>query len=295
MVVGPGAGRVARRQKADAMSGQAPDYLFGQSAEETERLRLQARMFASYTTRFLEDAGITRGMKVLDVGTGAGDVALLVADLVGREGTVMGVDFNAELIETARARAAAARLENVSFIVGDAASIELDRDLDAVVGRCVLFFTPEPAALVHRLADRVRDGGIVAFQEPANATLPPMSLPHSQLLERMWEWILETYRRAGMDLYMGLRLRSVFAQAGLPAPDMHLDAAAGGGPDWLGYEYMARLIRTILPLITKLGVATEDDVKIDTLADRLRDEIGDAGVAVTWGFITAWAQHQISP
>jgi trans-aconitate methyltransferase len=76
--------------------------------------------------------------------------------------------------QTARAQAAAARLENVSFTVGDAASIELDRGLDAVVGRCGLFFTPEPAALVHRLADHVRHGGIVAFQEPANAT-PPLA------------------------------------------------------------------------------------------------------------------------
>jgi ubiquinone/menaquinone biosynthesis C-methylase UbiE len=275
------------------MSGQAPNYLFGQSAEEAERLRLQAEMFAPYTARFLEDAGISRGMKVLDVGTGAGDVALLAADLVGQEGTVVGVDLNPELIQTARARAAAAGLGNVSFVVGDAASVELDRDLDAVVGRCVLFFAPDPAALVRRLTGQVRDGGIVAFQEPANATLAPMSLPPSQLLEQLWAWILETYRRAGMDLYMGLRLRSIFAEAGLPAPAMHLDAAAGGGPDWPGYEYMARLIRTILPLITKLGVATEDDVEIDTLADRLQAEIGDNGAAVTWGFITAWAHQQI--
>jgi SAM-dependent methyltransferase len=275
------------------MSGQAPDYLFGQSAGETERLRLQAKMFAPYTARFLQDAGISRGMKVLDVGTGAGDVTLLVADLVGPEGTVIGVDFNPELIATARARAAAAGLEHVSFVVGDATSVELERDFDAVVGRCVLFFSAEPGALVRRLTGHVRDGGIVAFQEPANATLAPMSLPHSRLLEQLWEWILETYRRAGMDLYMGLRLRSIFAEAGLPAPVMHLDAAAGGGPDWPGYEYMARLIRTILPLIAKLGVATEDDVEIDTLADRLRAEIGDDGAAVTWGFITAGARHQI--
>ena len=259
-------------------------------------MRLQAKMFAPYTARFLEDAGISRGMKVLDVGTGAGDVALLVADLVGEEGTVIGVDLDPELIETARARVAAAGLENVSFVVGDAASVELDRDLDAVVGRCVLFFAPEPAALVRRLTRHVRGaGGIVAFQEPANATLAPMSLPHSQLLEQLWAWILETYRRAGMDLYMGLRLRSVFAEAGLPAPAMHLDAAAGGGPDWPGYEYMARLIRTILPLITQLGVATADGVEIDTLADRLHAEIGDDGAAVTWGFITASARHRIRP
>ena len=90
------------------MSGQTPDYLFGQLAGEAERLRLQARMFARYTARFLEDAGISPGMKVLDVGTGAGDVALLVAGLVGREGTVVGIDFNSELIETAQARAATA-------------------------------------------------------------------------------------------------------------------------------------------------------------------------------------------
>jgi hypothetical protein len=122
-----------------------------------------------------------------------------------------------------------------------------------------------------------------------------MSLPRSQLLEQLWVWILETYRRADMDLYMGLRLRSIFAQAGLPAPVMHLDAAAGGGPDWPGYEYMARLIRTILPQITQLGVATEAEVEIDTLADRLRAEVGDDGATVTWGFFTAWAQHHVRP
>ena len=277
------------------VTGRPPDYLFGQSAGEAERLRLQARMFAPYTARFLQDAGISPGMKVLDVGTGAGDVALLAAGLAGREGAVVGIDFNAELIAAARARAAAAGMGNVSFAVGDAASAELDRDFDAVVGRCVLFFAREPAVLVRRLTGYVRDGGIVAFQEPANATLAPMSLPRSQLLERLWTWILETYRRADMDLFMGLRLRSIFAQAGLPVPDMHLDAAAGGGPDWPGYEYMARLIRTLLPQITGLGVATEQDVGIDTLAERLRAEIGDDGVAVTWGFITAWARHQARP
>jgi SAM-dependent methyltransferase len=279
----------------DIVSEQVPEYLFGQSAGETERLRLQARMFAPHTMRFLEDAGISRGMKVLDVGTGAGDVALLAADLVGPEGIVIGIDFNAELVQTAQARVASAGIENVSFIIGDAAMVDLDHDFDAIVGRCVLFFSAEPAALVRRLADFVRGSGIVAFQEPANATLAPMSLPRSQLLEQLWVWILETYRRAGMDLYMGLRLHSIFAEAGLPAPEMHLDAAVGGGPDWPGCEYMARLVRTILPQVTKLGVATEEEVGINTLADRLHAEIGDDGAAVTWGFITAWAQRQARP
>jgi cyclopropane fatty-acyl-phospholipid synthase-like methyltransferase len=103
----PPGGRAATRYEAAGVSGRAADYLFGQSAAEAERLRLQARMFAPYTARFLQDAGISPGMKVLDVGTGAGDVALLAAGLAGQQGAVVGIDFNAELIQAARARAAA--------------------------------------------------------------------------------------------------------------------------------------------------------------------------------------------
>ena len=80
-------------------------YLFGHSQAETGRLLRQAKMFGPHTRRLFEDAGILPGMKVLDVGTGAGDVAFIVADLVGRDGTVVGIDTNAELLATARQRA----------------------------------------------------------------------------------------------------------------------------------------------------------------------------------------------
>ena len=233
-------------------------------------------------------------MKVLDVGTGAGDVALLAAGLAGREGTVIGIDFNAELIATARARAAAAGLENVSFVVGDAASVELDRGFDAVVGRCVLFFAREPAALVRRLTGYVRDGGIVAFQEPANATLAPMSLPRSQLLERLWggSW-RPTAARNG--LVYGLAAAQHICRGRAPGAR---DAPRRRRRRWSG-----------LAGIRVHGAADSHDPapdhkargrdrarrQIDTLADRLRAEIGDDGAAVTWGFITAWARHQARP
>ena len=162
---------------------------------------------------------------------------------------------------------------------------------DAVVGRCVLFFLSDPAAALRRLTSHLRPGGIIAFQEPGNATLRPDALPPSPLLEQMWEWILETYRRAGMDLKMGLRLFPLFLEAGLPAPQMRLDAAVGGGPEWAGYGYIASLIRTLLPLMVKFGVATAEEVGIDTLEERFRDEVvSQGGVVTTWGFITAWAR-----
>ena len=266
-------------------------YLFGHSQTETDRLLRQAEMFGPYTRRLFEQAGISPGMKVLDVGSGAGDVAFIVADIVGRNGKVVGIDSNAEILATARQRADAVKLKNVAFRVGDVASVPLDHDFDAVVGRCVLFFMQDRLTALRRLVDSVRAGGVIAFQEPGNATLPPSAVPPSALLDQIWRWIMELYRETGMDLYAGLRLFSLFKQANLPDPHMHLDAAVGGGADWPGYEYIAGLVRSILPRLVQHGIATTAEVDIDRLAARLRDEVvGSNGVVTTWSFITAWAR-----
>jgi SAM-dependent methyltransferase len=266
-------------------------YLFGHSAEETDRLLRQARMFGPYTKRLFEEAGIGPGMKVLDVGSGAGDVSLILAEMVGPAGAVIGVDINAELIEKARARAGAVGLMNVTFKAADATTVDLDHDFDAVVGRCVLFFIKDPLPLMRRLAEHVRPGGVIAFQEPGNATLQPSALPPSALLDQVWSWIMDLYDRAGMDLHAGMRLFRLFKDAGLPDPHMHLDAAVGGGADWPGYEYVAGLVRTILPRLVEHGVATADEVDIESLADRLRAQVvASRGVMTTWSFITAWAR-----
>ena len=209
----------------------APDYFFGHSEEETRRLRLQAEILGGATRRMLLEAGIGPGARVLDVGTGAGDVALEAAGLVGPSGAVRGVDANEELIALARQRAAAARLDNVEFVVGDVTAFEPPEPIDALVGRCVLFFLADPTALVARLTGHVRPGGAIAFQEPGNAALAPASVVDLPTFARMWDWILGVYAGAGLDEHMGLRLHRVFVDAGLPAPRMHLDAAAGGAPD----------------------------------------------------------------
>jgi ubiquinone/menaquinone biosynthesis C-methylase UbiE len=61
-------------------------YVLGHSDLELKRLATQARLIEPITRRFLVSAGITEGMRVLDVGSGAGDVAILLAGLVGPPG-----------------------------------------------------------------------------------------------------------------------------------------------------------------------------------------------------------------
>lgn len=126
-------------------------YVF-ELSEEAERLERQAQFLVPLTRRLFEDAGITAGMKVLEVGCGAGDVALLLAKMIGPRGTIVGVDRNPAILETARERVQAAGLTNVSFISGNIFTVALDDDFDAVVGRLILVHIQDKVALLRRLS-----------------------------------------------------------------------------------------------------------------------------------------------
>ena len=54
------------------------------------------------------EAGIRPGMRVLDLGCGAGDVTFVAADLVGPDGSVVGVDRSPQALARAQLRAGSA-------------------------------------------------------------------------------------------------------------------------------------------------------------------------------------------
>src|ERR1700737_2038844 len=120
-------------------------------------------------------------MRVLDLGSGAGDVTLLVAELVGPNGSVVGVDVNPDVIGSASARAEASRLQNVRFLHGDIREVELDAEFDAIVGRLVLMYSADPAETLRAALRHVRSCGIAAFHEMnvggLGGSSPPPPLP----------------------------------------------------------------------------------------------------------------------
>src|SRR6478735_4002755 len=142
-----------------------PTYALGRSEDEYSRLTEQANFLRPLTRRFLGIAGIVPGMKVLDVGSGVGDVAFLLAELVGRDGQVVGVDMDAAALEKARMRAEQLKLHNVQFIHGDIRATALTGPFDAAVGRLVLLYFADPAVALAQIAAQVRPKGLVAFQE----------------------------------------------------------------------------------------------------------------------------------
>ena len=124
-----------------------PAYVLGHSDRELSRLTMQARLLEPVTRQFLLDAGIRAGMRVLDIGSGAGDVAFLAAELVGGSGEVIGTDIAAAGVTAAMRSARERGLSHVSFREGDPAEMQFDRSFDAVIGRYVLLFQADRVAM----------------------------------------------------------------------------------------------------------------------------------------------------
>jgi SAM-dependent methyltransferase len=270
----------------------APDaYVLGRGDAETRRLILQHQIYGPLTRRLFEAAGIGAGMRVLDVGSGAGDVALLVTDLVGPRGRVVGVDLDAAILKTARARVDAAGWRNVTFHAGDVRDMPLEGEFDAVVGRWVLMYLPDPVAVLRSLAARLRPGGVMAFHE-IDFSYPPTTFPESELSRQVQRWSRPPDGMpGGPEPRMGTKLFRAYRDAGLPAPELRLEAPIGGGPGWPGYEYTAETLRSLLPALQRLAGLDPAAVGIDTLAERLReDAVAHGLVQLLPLMVGAWAR-----
>ena len=266
-------------------------YTMGRSKEEEDRLIQQSHLYDAVTRRFLRNAGLGSGMKVLDIGSGTGEVAAAAAELVGPEGSVVGVDVNPGILETARSRAQEAGLANVEFIAGDARTLDLGDDFDALIGRLVLMYMADPAEALKQLAARVRPGGIVAFQEVDFTPYRQMQRPDTPVANKLIDWALGVFERSGAHVGMGFELYRTFVDAGLPEPYMHFESPVGGPESWAGYSYIANGFRSLQPLIVEFGLATEEEVDVDTLAERVRQEVVTSKRPLLLPpHVTAWAQ-----
>src|SRR5215472_724296 len=122
------------------MSASSPEYVLGSTDAEHERLIRQASRLAPLTERVFRDAGIGPGQRVLDLGSGVGDVAFLAARIVGPAGEVIGVERDSCSISRARTRVMNAGLPNVTFVESDISQLPTGRLFDAVLGRFILQF-----------------------------------------------------------------------------------------------------------------------------------------------------------
>jgi ubiquinone/menaquinone biosynthesis C-methylase UbiE len=183
------------------------------------------------------------GSRILDVCCGSGASALPAAEVVGPQGSVLGIDLAANLLELARKKAAARGLCNTAFRLGDMLDLRLgETKFDAVVCVFGIFFVPDIPAAVRALWRAVRPGGKLAvttwgprFFEPATAAFWSSVREERPDLYKgfnPWDRICDHESLRALLRAAGIERAEIAAVAGehpIPSPEAWWSAVLGSG------------------------------------------------------------------
>jgi ubiquinone/menaquinone biosynthesis C-methylase UbiE len=263
------------------------DYPLGNTDAEHERLIRQVLRVAPITERFFCEAGIRPGQRVLDIGSGVGDVAMLVGRLVGPSGEVVAIERDSRSVAKARARVTEAGLHNVTFTESDAGEIPDGKPFDAAVGRFILMYLPDPVAALRSISPLVRPGGVLAFQEPdwvpvlAHLAKLPLWFATASLIDKTM--------RTSANHDMGTELYHTFIEAGLPQPVVRMELPLGKEP-YLAQWYYDTLC-SLRPQMEQLHLPIESLGGLDTLVERLQAEVAESKTVACWfASVGAWCR-----
>ena len=121
------------------------------------------RTMAFINHRLVADARIRPGLQVLDLGSGTGYPALLAGEVVGADGTVVGIDLAESMLAVASRKAKTLGLQHVSFRTGDVTALPFDSgSMDSIISRFCLMFLPEIPRAAAEIARVLKPGGYVA-------------------------------------------------------------------------------------------------------------------------------------
>lgn len=246
-------------------------YAMGHDDRERRRLRLQASILNPFTEQLFRRAGISSGMHVLDIGCGVGDVSLLAARLVGRYGSVTSVDIDPPALATLAARAADEGLTNLECIEADIHQWKAGRRFDAVVGRHILIHTKDPLAVIRACAALLHQRGLAAFHE-YDFSVVHRGWPSTPLRDRLMA-VCDRFFAHATCANIGSRLWTLLIEAGFERPDCRAEYPISGGSESVYYEWIAESFRSIQPRAMAQGIVAEGEFDVDTLEQRLREEV----------------------
>jgi ubiquinone/menaquinone biosynthesis C-methylase UbiE len=269
-------------------------YPFQSSDDERQRLIAQSELVAPLTQRLFEKAGITSGMRVLDIGSGSGDVTFLAARFVGPRGSAIGVDRDSDQVAFAEQRAKAEGFTNVRFMMGDFREIEVSPAVDAIIGRLVLMYAADPVDALHRALRNLKAGGVIVMQESIIDYDGPVPIePPDCLAAKAVEWFRAGFKHAGVHPRMGMRLFGLMRAAGLdPSTDIDTLLPMQQGPQGALFSSLTSVVRSQMPAIVASGAGTEAEIDIETLEQRLIADAPTGGVVGYFnsGHVGVWAR-----
>ena len=164
------------------------------------------------------------------------------------------------------------------YLEGDARSFRDAEPFDAIVERLVLFHLPDAVDVVRHHIEALRPGGIfmaIDFDCGALRAEPP-----TELMTRLAGWMNAAFRAAHADPAIGTRLALILVEAGLVDVGGFGIQGYSGPEDPRGPALFARVLRSLAPRIHASGIATEAELDLPTLEDRIGQDLRAAGSVV---------------
>lgn len=150
------------------------------SDDELASLPAEAVAWSFGTGNPVQHAELQPGEHVVDLGSGGGIDAIFAARAVGPSGKVLGIDLLPEMVERARANAAAAGLRNTEFAEGEIEAIPLrDGSVDVVISNGVISLSARKARVFAEVMRVLRPGGRICLSD---MTLEEEQLPSEVLV-----------------------------------------------------------------------------------------------------------------
>jgi ubiquinone/menaquinone biosynthesis C-methylase UbiE len=188
-------------------------YVIRGGREGYDRLKLLARALGPGTEQLFDRIGLRSGLRCLDLGCGGGEVSFAIAERVGPDGQVVGIDMDEVKVGLAREAAHERGLSNVELRIGDVTAWDEPEVYDVVFARTLLQHLQDPVALLRRMWRGVRPGGVLAVEDADFAA--SFCEPPSEAFDRALAWYREALRRRGGDPEIGLHLHGHLAAAGV--------------------------------------------------------------------------------
>lgn len=244
-----------------AMSA-VPHYTLGATDAELRRLIALASHEEDHVLDACRRAGVAQGAVVADLGCGPLGALGALARVVGRGGTVIGVDGSAQALQQARVLLAEA--PHVRLVHGDVGEVSCERldvaPIDAAYCRLMLLHQPDPARVLARIAAMLQPGGVLIAHEPSDQPEhAPSSEPHTPAMTRVWELVIAAARSRGARTDFGRRGRAYLDAAGLAVE--HSRAYVVHYPPEIGYEIPRVALASLRPVLEEHRLATAGELE----------------------------------
>ncbi len=240
-------------------------YALGRTPEEYERLRAQARVWEAATGRLLDRVALAPGARCLDAGCGPGETMRLMAQRVGPQGSVLGLDVDASLGALAEAGLHQAGHRQCSVLEYDLTADEPipHGPFDVVAARLLLLHLPQRLAVLRRLWQAVAPGGYLLLQDYDLSVVSV--LPPTDSVVEVMRVMLETFTAVECDVRLGSRLPALMTEAGVGAPD-GTDVAGRLDSFALGRAVLEQTYTSLLPAALARGITTAEQARATAAA-----------------------------